>query len=269
MQILFLCRFAALFYCCFWLLACTAAHSQAPVQHHNQVNDHTSGYLNRLAQSKNMKIFAITGGPASGKSTLLRKLKASGQIVVEESAREVIQQAYAQGDNTPWLRADFQDRVSKLYFDKLQEVLSRVPARSHPIPVFIDRGPLDTLAYFKLQSRPVSDYVRELLRFHSLSCEAVFLLGLIPDNEVMTFDKNFHASPIPNLRPDGVRRENTYKARYDNVQAIHAVYQEHGIELIPISAIDLLQREHDVLQQAYKRLGTACPAACIASGSAD
>lgn len=48
--------------------------------------------------------FVLTGGPGAGKTTLLRRLEAMGELVVDESARDVIRDATASGGRaTPWL----------------------------------------------------------------------------------------------------------------------------------------------------------------------
>ncbi|MEW5686159.1 MAG: AAA family ATPase [Pseudomonadota bacterium] len=47
--------------------------------------------------------FVLTGGPGVGKTTLLRHLQASGELVVEETARAVIREAIDSGGRaTPW-----------------------------------------------------------------------------------------------------------------------------------------------------------------------
>jgi predicted ATPase len=48
--------------------------------------------------------FVFTGGPGVGKTTLLRHLAATGELVVEETARAVIREQVASGGRaTPWL----------------------------------------------------------------------------------------------------------------------------------------------------------------------
>ncbi|MEM7589427.1 MAG: ATP-binding protein [Myxococcota bacterium] len=235
-----------------------ATHSHTIAQHKIEIAPTPGGYLNRLAQEKNLKIFAIIGAPMSGKSTLLRKLQTSGHIVVTESAREIIEEARLQGDDLPWQRLDFQDKVAKRYFEKLESVLSQAVYSPRSRPVFIDRGPLDTLAYFALQHRKVSAYTQKLLQLHPLRCAAIFVLDSIPEHQVCEFNESFHAVPIKNLKPDPARRENSRAEREKNIQAIRAVYKQHNAKLIPIVHTDLIQREKEVLQKVRKLLNTTC-----------
>jgi predicted ATPase len=95
----------------------------------------------------------ITGGPGSGKSTLIEKLKALGYPCMDEAARKVISQ-HEGGTISPW--GDMQEFVRLVYeqtFQGLQRPLSG--------PAFCDRSILDCIAYLKEAGMPVPDYLSE------------------------------------------------------------------------------------------------------------
>lgn len=84
--------------------------------------------------------FVFTGGPGVGKTTLLRYLQASGERVVEESARAVIrEQVESEGSAVPWLdNQAFADRSAErdiTIFDSLAQETGRI---------FFDRGIMDS-----------------------------------------------------------------------------------------------------------------------------
>jgi predicted ATPase len=84
--------------------------------------------------------FVFTGGPGVGKTTLLRRLEAMGEIVVEESARAVIREQVAcGGPAVPWIdNQAFVDETAArdiATFDRMAGETRRV---------FFDRGIFDS-----------------------------------------------------------------------------------------------------------------------------
>jgi predicted ATPase len=84
--------------------------------------------------------FVFTGGPGVGKTTLIRHLQATGEIVVEETARAVIrEQVECGGSAVPWLdNQAYADQTAArdiAIFDRLADETRRV---------FFDRGIFDS-----------------------------------------------------------------------------------------------------------------------------
>ena len=90
--------------------------------------------------------YVLTGGPSSGKTTLLERLQELGYHTVSEAARVVIDEYRAKGIPVSELRKDerlFQQHVMQV---KL-ETEERTPKGG---PVFFDRGIPDSIAYYQV-----------------------------------------------------------------------------------------------------------------------
>jgi predicted ATPase len=116
------------------------------------------------------KWFVITGGPSTGKTTLLAELAALGYRVVPEAARRVIDEALEKGTTVEQLRSDekkFQETVAFMKRD--------VEATLDPETVtFFDRGMQDTVAYYGAYDFPMDNGVEELM--DTSHYQQVFLL---------------------------------------------------------------------------------------------
>ncbi len=147
------------------------------------------------------KKYVLTGGPFTGKTTVVDILKAKGYPVVPETARMVIEEEQLKGsDVLPWKDlALFQEKVVMKQAE-LEFALS-------DDKVFLDRGILDSYAYSKLGnvSVPLHAYQDAHLRYAQ-----VFILELLPGYE-----------------PDEVRKE-TAEYRDSIHQALFNAYREFG-----------------------------------------
>ncbi len=122
------------------------------------------------SNSHQKNIHIITGGPASGKTTLLKALRKKGFKCFDEVAREVIREELAKKtDIVPWLRlADFNaivlERQKKQYIDAGEEL--------H----FFDRGIPDNIAYHVNGNIPIHPKLHVAAKEHRYK-EKVFFLG--------------------------------------------------------------------------------------------
>jgi predicted ATPase len=96
-------------------------------------------------------LFVITGGPGSGKTTLIEALEQAGFARSREAGRAIIQDQQAiDGPGLPWRnRALFAELMLAW------EMWSFRMARALPGPVFCDRGVPDVLGYLRLMKLPV------------------------------------------------------------------------------------------------------------------
>ena len=103
------------------------------------------------------RFFVLTGGPGSGKTTLVEALEARGYATTEEAGRGVIrEQMQGGGDGLPWLD---RERFAGLMFD--WELRSYRQAQRQDGPVVFDRGLPDTIGYLRLEGLEAPAFMEE------------------------------------------------------------------------------------------------------------
>jgi predicted ATPase len=103
------------------------------------------------------RFFVLTGGPGSGKTTLIEALKARGYATTEEAGRGVIrEQMQSGGGGLPWID---RERFAELMFE--WELRSYREAERQHGPVIFDRGLPDTIGYLRLEGLEVPAWMEE------------------------------------------------------------------------------------------------------------
>jgi predicted ATPase len=94
----------------------------------------------------------FTGGPGSGKSTVIEELRRLGHACSEETGRRIIQEELERSGNAlPWRdKTAFRDRMLDA------ELRALAHHHSHEAPVFFDRGIVDTYGYSLLEGLTIS-----------------------------------------------------------------------------------------------------------------
>jgi len=108
------------------------------------------------------RFVGVTGGPGSGKSTLIEALAAAGHATTTEAGRAIIRDQVAIGGPAlPWL-----DPAAFAALMLSFEMRSHDLARTATGLVFFDRGVPDVAGYLRLTGLPVPDHVeRAIERF--------------------------------------------------------------------------------------------------------
>lgn len=117
----------------------------------------------------------ITGGPSSGKTTLLIALEKLGHTIMHEAARAIIDEGRQMGLTVKQIRAD----ERKFQMDVLQRKLSIEESHDTSLLTFFDRGMHDTIAYMRAFAYEVNAEILDLI-YHS-HYKTVFLLESLPE----------------------------------------------------------------------------------------
>lgn len=115
-------------------------------------------------------LVVFTGGPGSGKTSVIDKLKNLGYPCTEEVGRKVIQaQVESEGNALPWFdKLTFRDEM-------MREELANYEAFTDSVDtVFFDRSIIDLYGYSMLERLPISEIL--LTKCNELEyCKKVFL----------------------------------------------------------------------------------------------
>ncbi|QSQ17404.1 AAA family ATPase [Myxococcus landrumensis] len=165
-------------------------------------------------------LHVITGGPGSGKSSLIQALAAEGLRSMPEAGRAIIQQQVETGgDALPWA-----DRIA--FAEKMfrWELRTHREARAQRGPVILDRGLPDVIGYLRVCGLPVPPYLwkaAKVLRYH----RRVFIAPHWPD---------IYAQ-------DTERKQDPTEAKATCL-AMREVYTRLDYELVPLPLTTLSER---------------------------
>jgi predicted ATPase len=149
------------------------------------------------------KLYIITGGSGTGKSTVLEILKQRGFGVVEETARR----EFAKNPSL-----DRRDPQLQVYFAKIR---AAEEARLQGI-CFLDRSIIDNLAYLEKYGLQTPAELTALIRQSKYEKE-VFFMSMPPEER--------HGAP---------QTKNTYEASLKEHEALARIYEEHGYRIINV-----------------------------------
>lgn len=164
--------------------------------------------------------FVITGGPGSGKTSLVNALASMGYTVFEEVSRRLIREQVSLKDGVlPW-------KDMARFAELAMGEMTRQYEESHQIqvPCFFDRGIPDIGGYLSRAGLPVTEPLRALYQTHVYDLR-VFICP--PWNEIYEND------------PERPQKFNESVELYYH---IHREYQQLGYNMIEIPKGDLLFR---------------------------
>jgi len=164
--------------------------------------------------------YVITGGPGSGKSSLIAALAAQGLPTIAEGGRAIIRDQLAIGGTAlPWA-----DRSAFAAQMLGWEMRSHHMADAIEGPVFFDRGVPDVLGYLRLTGEPVPLHVETAAR-HFRYDQRIFIAPWWPD--IYAGDAERKQSPE--------EAEATFRM-------MASVYAELGYTLVPLPLAPLEDR---------------------------
>lgn len=173
----------------------------------------------------NVKKYVITGGPGSGKSTLIKALERKGFTIIKETAKEVIFKEKEKGVHEPWLDKSFPDFQRKIF--ELQ-LMKETKISSDIEMVFMDRGVPDSLAYYKHRNfKPPQE--------------------LIDVVDKCNYEKIFFLEPLPLHEKTEYRAEDEKEAKKIS-KIIKKTYENLGYDLVIISSVNLEERADIILK---------------------
>jgi predicted ATPase len=169
----------------------------------------------------------ISGGPHTGKTTLLEALESKypGAYFVPEPATNVIEQEllFAEQDSTHMLRVPWLDysKFGPIVTDKSVELEGLIPEGTRL--AFQDRSLIDAIAYCRLNG--FEDYIPEVRKRIS----------------VASYTIAFFCEPVGNYTATRVRRESEKEAKSTHRYLAEA-YDSSGIAVVHLPAISVKDR---------------------------
>lgn len=123
-----------------------------------------------MKQQKTNNWYVLTGGPSTGKTTLLKLLSEKGYQVVPEAARSVIDTHLADGISVEELRSD-EKHFQELVVQRKADIESTLDPNAI---IFFDRGMHDSNAYLRYYDFHIEDWIDDLV--YNATYRKVFLL---------------------------------------------------------------------------------------------
>lgn len=163
------------------------------------------------------RFVVITGGPGSGKSTLIAALKQAGCSTSEEVGRQIIkEQARIGGKALPWIDPPLFAEL--MLAREIQSYEAQLALQGR---VFFDRGMPDVIGYLRLLGRPVPPHMERaamLFRYSRL----VFI-----------------APPWQEIFAQDSERKQTFDEARRTYDAMVATYRDLGYDLrdLPRAAV--------------------------------
>jgi predicted ATPase len=166
-----------------------------------------------------MEKIVLTGGPGSGKSSIILGLEEIGEAVIREAAEDFIKLKQAQGIREPWLQPGFQEGILRLQLQRE----ARIPNEAQR--AFLDRGIADGLAY----TDPNSETYQRVL------------------SAVPAYNRIFLVENLGSTETNQVRREN-YQEALEIERKLEEVYKTLGYEPIKIGPGTVQERIATILK---------------------
>ncbi|MCP2169596.1 AAA family ATPase [Goodfellowiella coeruleoviolacea] len=177
------------------------------------------------------RLVVLTGGPGSGKSTVIDRLRQAGFACSAEAGRAIIRDQVAiDGPALPW-------RDHGLFAELMLcwELRSYRLAEARAGTVFFDRGLPDVVGYLRVAGRPVPEHIRvaaQRFRYHR---------------------RVFVAPPWPEIYARDTERGQSFAEAVRTHESMVETYSEFGYELVPLPLSSVEDRVRFVTEQVGAR----------------
>lgn len=167
------------------------------------------------------RLVVITGGPGSGKSTLIAHLAAAGLSTMPEGGRAIIREQVAIGGSAlPWA-----DRAAFAEHMLTWELRSWHEAQGMAGPVLFDRSIMDVIAYLLLCDLPVPPHLHRAAGQYRYRGQV------------------FIAPFWPGIYAQDAERKQTVAEAEAQYHMLSRVYADHGYDLLPLPLASVEERE--------------------------
>ncbi|GAA0305499.1 AAA family ATPase [Sphingomonas oligophenolica] len=166
------------------------------------------------------RLFVITGGPGSGKSTLIEALAVAGVATSAEVGRAIIREEMAAGGSAlPWAdELAFAERMV------VREVAAHAEALASGLTVVLDRGVPDVVGFLRVSGLPVPPHIDAAAR----SCR---------------YNPHVFIAPYWDAIYTGDRERRQTPAVAEATHAIMAeTYRDYGYTLIELPRVPVAER---------------------------
>lgn len=158
------------------------------------------------------RLYIITGGPGSGKSTLIDSLENIGYTRSVEAGRAIIQSQLKMGGNVlPWT-----DPRTFAEWMLCWEINSYITASKNKGTVIFDRGIPDIISYLQIMNLPVPEYMEKAV-------------------DLFPYNKNvFIAPPWQKIFVQDEERKQTFQESVLLFESLVKTYSFYGYKLIQL-----------------------------------
>ncbi|MCT3835432.1 AAA family ATPase [Elizabethkingia anophelis] len=169
----------------------------------------------------------ITGGPGSGKTSLINELNNNGFLTVPEEGRRIIkEQIEFSGEGLPWKnKAAFAtlmlDASLESYYKMIHEAAGSL--------VFFDRGIPDTIGYMELENIPV-----------------------FPETEQIILANPYHTNvfmlpPWKSIYETDNERKQSWQEAVNTYEIMRDIYSRYGYNIINVPFDTIINRKDFIL----------------------
>lgn len=197
----------------------------------NEINKRITDVIRGFAKQSesSQKRYIITGGPGSGKTSVINDLAKKGYLIVREAATDIIEEGLNQNIKTPWIADDYHLKVSRLMNKRQDEVRN-----SKEMVAFFDRGHLDGITYILLQRRKLP---QEVIDYVQATINDVF------------FDKTVFFIENLGFCEEASNRDETLPEALEKSRHLKQNYLALGYEVISIPSGTIEQRSEWIIKQ--------------------